>query len=101
LTYQGREVSKRKGSRGMNIKEEIREFILNNFLKGDRSKRVADDTSFIEEGIIDSIGILELVAFLEEKFGIKVEDDEIAPENFESLEKLDSYIKSKAASQKV
>jgi acyl carrier protein len=84
----------------MNTKETIREFILNHFLKGDVSRKLIDDASFIEEGIIDSVGVLELVAFLEEKFGFKVEDEEIVPENFDSIEKLDIFVKSKLAKDK-
>jgi acyl carrier protein len=81
----------------MDIKKTVREFILNHFLKGDTSRKLSDSASFIEEGIIDSIGVLELVAFLEEKFGFKVEDEEIVPENFESIEKLDNFVQSKLA----
>jgi acyl carrier protein len=84
----------------MDVKETIREFILSHFLKGDKSRKILDRDSFIEEGIIDSIGILELVAFLEEKFGFKVQDEEIIPENFDSIEKLDIFIKSKLAKSK-
>jgi acyl carrier protein len=84
----------------MNIKETIREFILTHFLKGDKSRTLTDDTSFIEEGIIDSIGVLELVAFLEEKCAFKVEDDEIIPENFDSIAKLDMFVQSKLAKNK-
>lgn len=84
----------------MNTKETIREFILKHFLKGDKSRILVDNTSFIEEGIIDSIGVLELVAFLEEKFGFKVDDEEIVPENFDSIEKLDIFIQSKLVKTK-
>jgi acyl carrier protein len=84
----------------MDVKEEIREFILSHFLKGDKSRKLINDASFIEEGIIDSVGVLELIAFLEEKFGFKVEDEEIIPENFDSVEKLDNFIQSKLAKHK-
>jgi acyl carrier protein len=85
----------------MNIKETIREFVLNNFLKGDRSRKLVDDTSFIEEGIIDSIGVLELVAFLEETFGFRVEDEELIPENLNSIVRLVTYVESKSDVKKV
>jgi acyl carrier protein len=85
----------------MNIKETIREFVLNNFLKGDRSRKLVDDTSFIEEGIIDSIGVLELVAFLEQTFGFRVEDEELIPENLNSIARLVTYVESKSAVKKV
>ncbi len=85
----------------MNIKETIREFVLNNFLKGDRSRKLVDDTSFIEEGIIDSIGVLELVAFLEQTFGFRVEDEELIPENLNSIVRLVTYVESKSDVKKV
>jgi acyl carrier protein len=84
----------------MDTKETVREFILNHFLKGDVSRKLIDDASFIEEGIIDSVGVLELVAFLEEKFGFKVEDEEIVPENFDSIVKLDIFVQAKLAKNK-
>jgi acyl carrier protein len=84
----------------MDTKETVREFILNHFLKGDKSRKLIDDASFIEEGIIDSVGVLELVAFLEEKFGFKVEDEEIVPENFDSIVKLDIFVQAKLTKNK-
>jgi acyl carrier protein len=79
----------------MDTKQIIRGFILSNFLKEDKSIKLVDDNSFLDAGIIDSIGVLELVAFLEEKFQIKVEDEEIIPENFDSVNKLVAYVLSK------
>ena len=76
------------------IKEKIREFILSNFVK-DSGLTLEDDTSFLENGIIDSTGVMELVAFIEATFGIRVEDEEIIPDNFESVNTLTRYIKSK------
>ena len=78
----------------MDIKEKIREYITNNFLKGQELKTF-DEVSFIEEGIIDSVGVLELVAFLEESFDFRVEDEEIIPENLDSINKLVVYVQSK------
>jgi len=54
-----------------------------------------DDDSFLEKGIIDSTGVLELVGFIEETFNIKIEDEELIPENLDSLDKLNLYIKKK------
>jgi len=69
----------------------IKEFIGNNFLLGDGGEP-EEETSFLESGIIDSTGILELVAFLEEKFGISIEDDEIVPENMDSLRNIADFL---------
>ena len=75
----------------------VREFIVENFLLGDGDV-LKEDTSFMEEGIIDSTGILELVFFLEETFGISVEDNELIPENFDSLKKMARYVEAKTES---
>lgn len=69
----------------------VREFVVENFLFGD-GEALRDDTSFMEEGIIDSTGILELVFFLEETFGFSVEDDELVPDNMDSLQNITQYI---------
>ena len=72
----------------------VREFMVENFLFGD-GEALKDDTSFMEEGIIDSTGILELVFFLEESFSISVEDHELVPENMDSLQGIASFIDRK------
>lgn len=79
----------------MNIKEAIRTFILEYFLSGDESRSVKDDDSFIDNGIIDSTGVLELVAFIEETFDFRVEDEELIPENLDSVNRIVDYIQSK------
>ena len=79
------------------IKGKIKKFIINNFLLGAGSNNLNDDDSFLEKGIIDSTGVLELVSFVEETFNIRVEDEELVPDNLDSLNKLVIYIKSKLA----
>ena len=71
-----------------------REFIVENFLFGD-GQQLQDDTSFMESGIIDSTGILELITFLEEKYEIKIEDDELIPENLDNLQNVARFIDRK------
>jgi acyl carrier protein len=73
----------------------VHEFIVENFLYGDRSANLGRDDSFLEKGIIDSTGVLELVAFIETKFGVKVHDEEIVPDNFDSLSKLTRFVEYK------
>ncbi|WP_419663442.1 conserved uncharacterized protein, related to acyl carrier protein [Desulfosarcina variabilis str. Montpellier] len=75
-------------------KTKIREFIIENFLFGN-ADGLKDDTSFLEEGIIDSTGVLELVTFLEENFGIQVEDEELIPENLDSIDNVSSFLERK------
>lgn len=84
----------------MDTRETIRRFIRENFLKETSRKNLRDDVSFIDEGIIDSVGVLELVAFLEETFGFRVEDEELVPENLDSVDKLVNYVDSKLAVSK-
>ena len=72
----------------------VREFVVENFLFGD-GQSLKDDTSFMEEGIIDSTGILELVFFLEETYGLSVEDDELVPDNMDSLQNITRFIDRK------
>lgn len=73
----------------------IRDFIINNFLFGDTSKLLSNNTSFLNNGIIDSTGMLEVINFVEETFGIKIEDNELLPENLDSLSNLDKFISAK------
>lgn len=76
------------------VKSTVREFVVENFLFGEGDS-LHDDSSFSEEGIIDSTGILELVTFLEERFAISVEDEELIPENLDSLINIEIYLKGK------
>ena len=78
----------------MDNSSKVREFIVENFLFGD-GEALRDDTSFMEEGIIDSTGILELVFFLEETFGFSIEDDELVPENMDSLQNIARFVERK------
>ncbi len=81
----------------MQCKDAVKEFIVENFLYGQAENAPDDDTSFLENGIIDSTGVLELVSFVQEKFGIRVSDDELIPNNFDSLSKIEAFIMKKRA----
>lgn len=74
---------------------EIRAFIVSNFLFGQEGKGFADDQSFMETGIIDSTGLLELVSFVEEKYGISIGDRELVPENLDSLSRISQFVARK------
>lgn len=76
------------------FKSTIKNFIIDNFLFGD-DEGLEDDISFLEEGIIDSTGILELITFLEEDFSIKIEDEEMIPENLDSINNLIAFLNKK------
>ena len=73
----------------------IREFIIENFLFDAGDDALQNEASFLEQGIIDSTGVLELVDWLEEEFEINVEDEELIPENLDSVNLLSAYIHRK------
>lgn len=82
----------------MPIEIEIRKFIEENFiLKGEDN--LGDEDSLLEKGIIDSTGILEMVAFIEEMYGIRFSDDELLPENLDSIMNISKYIVRKMESK--
>ena len=83
-----------RGVEGVDILETVKAYVVEKILFGD-DNRIGQDTDFLENGILDSTSVLELVGFLEEKFGIRVEDDELVPENMNSLEKVTIYISKK------
>ncbi len=78
------------------MKKQIRSFVVENFLFGN-DEGLKNDTSFLDDGIIDSTGILELVNFLEEEFSISVDDEELIPENLDSIDNVLSYLERKRA----
>jgi acyl carrier protein len=73
---------------------ELRDFIVENFLFG-QSSRFSDTDSFVKQRIIDSTGVAELISFIEERYGIRVEDDEIVPDNLDSINNLRQFIERK------
>jgi acyl carrier protein len=79
-------------------KRELNAFVVDNFLFGCQTTRLADDDSFLEKGIIDSTGILELVAFVEGRYQIRVEDRELIPDNLDSINRLAEFIRRKCVS---
>ena len=79
----------------------VRRFIGENFLFRDDGDAITHDASLLDAGIIDSTGVLELVCFLESTFGIEVQDDEMLPENLDSIRGITGYVTRKLASGKV
>ena len=75
----------------------MKKYIIENFLPQAGLETFDDMDSFMEKGIIDSTGVLELLEFIEGKFEIKVEDEEVVPNNLDSLQKLRQFIESKLA----
>ena len=83
----------------MQLREQIRGFIIENFLFGDAAPLTDDAVSLLDNGIVDSVGVLEMVAWLEENHGLKVEDQELVPENFDSVERLIRFVERKNGSR--
>ena len=79
------------------IKADVRRFIIENFLFG-QDDGLHDDSSFLEGGFIDSTGVMELVAHLEETYRIKIADDELVPENLDSIESIAVFVGKKNVS---
>ncbi|PIE23334.1 MAG: acyl carrier protein [Planctomycetota bacterium] len=80
------------------IEQKLRDFIVETFLFGEDDPNLLNDSSFIELGVIDSTGVLEVVEFVEDSFGLSVADDELVPENFDSIGQLSEFICSKKGS---
>ena len=85
----------------MQIHTRIREYLAANVLYVDDAFQYDDDTSFISEGLIDSMGVMELVEFAQSEFGIKVEQHELLPDNFDSVNRLASFIGRKIGAEAV
>jgi len=77
------------------IQTDVRDFVAENFLFGDDPESLLNDDSFLETGIIDSTGVLELVSFIEDKYSVEVDDDELIPENLDSIDRLINFIETK------
>ncbi len=74
---------------------DIKNFIIDSFMFGQKDQTFSDTDSFMEKGIIDSTGILELTSFIEEKYDFAIEDDEMTPENLDSIDSLVEFISKK------
>jgi acyl carrier protein len=80
----------------MTAENKIRNYILENYLFTDDQSALVNGDSFLDKGILDSTGILEVIYFLEDDFGIKIEDEEMIPENLDSVNNILSFLKRKA-----
>ena len=79
----------------MTTENQIKKFISENFLFGDRNNNLKNDDSLLEKGIIDSTGVLEMVSFIEDTFNIEIKDEEIIPENLDSINNIVAFINGK------
>jgi acyl carrier protein len=79
----------------MTLNAELRQFVIDNFMFGKADKHVGDDDSFLELGLIDSTGVMELVAFLEGRYRIKLQDSDLIPDNLDSINKVARFVESR------
>lgn len=84
------------GSRSTATNDRIRSFITTNFYVAD-ADALGEQASLLDEGVVDSTGVLEVIGFIESEFGIAVADAEITPENFDSIERIAAYVERKRA----
>lgn len=79
----------------MTERKRIREYILENFMFTDDEAALNDGESLLTKGVIDSVGALEITQFIEETFSIKVKEDEMLPENLDSVDNIVSFVQRK------
>ena len=83
----------------MSVEQQIRDYILENYLFTDDQSALVSSDSFLEKGLLDSTGILEVIYFIEDELSVKVEDEEMIPENLDSVDNIVAFVarKNKAA----
>jgi acyl carrier protein len=74
------------------VTADVRAYVVDRFLFGQGAETLADEASFLESGIVDSTGVLEIVMFLEQRFGIKVKDEELVPDNLDSIRNITAFV---------
>lgn len=77
------------------IQKQVRNFVVENLLLGEDENEFLDSQSFLDSGLIDSTGILEIIGFLEERYAITIEDDEMVPGNLDSVERIVSFLQTR------
>ena len=77
------------------IEQELRQFVVDNFLFGEGEEQLSNEDSFLEKGLIDSMGILNLVNYVQEKFAVTVADEELIPENWDSVRRVAEFVENK------
>ncbi len=77
------------------IRRDLRQFIIDSFMVGSEDETLNDTDSFLEKGIVDSTGVLELTSFIEEKYAFTIADDEMKPDNLDSVENLVRFVSGK------
>jgi acyl carrier protein len=79
----------------MSVSTDIEQFILDELTQGRGITEIAPDENLLSKGIVDSHGVMELVGFLEQRYGIAVGDEDLTPENFESVQRIEAFVERK------
>jgi len=79
------------------IEREVRQFVIDNILFGEGETQFSNDDSFLAKGLVDSMGILTLVAFVQEKYAITVADEDLVPENWDSVKRIAGFVQGKSS----
>lgn len=82
------------------IEQDVREFVIDSFLFGSGESHLSNDDSFLEKGLVDSLGILNLVTFVQKKYSISVEDEELVTDNWDSVNRIAAFVQRKLESGK-
>lgn len=78
------------------VRQQVRDFVVENFLFGQADERLLDNSSLLEDGFIDSTGVMELALYMSENFGFEPSAEELLPDNFDSINNLTAYIVRKS-----
>ena len=89
-----RNIDKSEAIRADDINSSLRRFIINHFPTA-RRRELSDTDPLLESGIIDSLGVLDVVAFVESEFNLRVDDDDLTPENFQTVDRMTAYVQMK------
>jgi acyl carrier protein len=84
---------------GSDLNAQIRKFILEKFPLA-RKQQIRDSDPLLESGVLDSLGVLDLVSFVEQEYSVHVADDELTPENFQTIERIAGFIESKSGTSR-
>lgn len=79
----------------MDVKKSLKNFITSELMQGNNNGNLNDSQSLIEEGIIDSLGILKLMSFIEDTFSVKIKDADLTPENFSTPQSIADFVKQR------
>jgi acyl carrier protein len=96
VTFARAQVEDGDGAREERIEDAVRSFIVENFLFGDAGAVPPPEASLLDRGVMDSTGVLELVSFLEERFGLSVADEELVPENLDSIGRITRFVAARS-----